>query len=139
MSTLLEIALQNAAYGSFVHHTDSGTRVVTPEQVKAIFLRPVPKGQRVHKVNLRLSSEMVQYYLQAAHNAAAKQDKKLLEEEAYDLAVSFVAQDMEKIGLPMTGEPVESRNGGWACLVEQEIRQDTELLAAAEAFLAAAK
>ena len=139
MSTLLEIALQNAAYGSFVHHTDSGTRVVTPEQVKAIFLRPVPKGQRVHKVNLRLSSEMVEYYLRAAHQKAAEQDKKLLDEEAFDVAVSFLAQDMEKIGLPMTGEPVESRNGGWACLIEQEIRKDEELLAQAEAFLAGAK
>lgn len=136
MSTLLELALKDSSYATFVHHTNDLRKQISVSEVRSILERPLPKGQSVHKVNLLLSSIVVKAYLATA---SVKSGLPKESQECSEIAVSFLAQDMQKIGLPMYGDPVPTKGSGWSCLIEQEVRSNPELEAEISAFLAAAK
>jgi len=137
MSTLLEIALKDSSYGTFVHHKDGKRKLVSVSEVPSILESPLPDGQSVHKVNLLLSSEIVDAYLALA---SKKSGLKLSDEECISIAVAFLAQDMHKLGLPMYGDPVPTKSDGWSCLLEQNVKNaNAEVDSAISAFLAAAK
>jgi len=137
MSTLLEIALKDSSYGTFVHHSDGKRKLVNVSEVPSILESPLPDGQSVHKVNLLLSSEIVDAYLALA---SKKSGLETFDAECIGIAVAFLAQDMQKIGLPMYGDPVPTKSDGWSCLLEQNVKNaNAEVDSAISAFLAAAK
>lgn len=137
MSTLLEIALKDSSYGTFVHHSDGKRKLVNVSEVPSILAGPLPDGQSVHKVNLLLSSEIVDAYLALA---SKKSGLETFDEECIGIAVAFLAQDMQKIGLPMYGDPVPTKSDGWSCLLEQNVKNaNPEVDSEISKFLAAAK
>jgi hypothetical protein len=137
MSTLLEIGLQDSSYATFVHHIDGKRKLVSLEEARSILLSQIPVGQTVHKINLLLSRNMVEHYLELASD---KSGISMTNPECDDIAVSFLAQDMQKIGLPMYGDPVPTRSDGWSCLIEQVIRNhNTKVDVEIQDFLATAK
>jgi hypothetical protein len=137
MSTLLEIALKDSSYGTFVHHSDGKRKLVSVKEVPTILAGPLPDGQSVHKVNLLLSCEIVDAYLALA---SKKSGLETYDGECIQIAVAFLAQDMQKIGLPMYGDPVPTKSDGWSCLLEQNVKNaNAEVDSAISAFLAAAK
>ena len=137
MSTLLEIALKDSSYGTFVHHSDGKRKLVNVSEVPSILESPLPDGQSVHKVNLLLSSEIVDAYLALA---SKKSGLEIFDAECIQIAVAFLAQDMHKLGLPMYGDPVPTKSDGWSCLLEQNVKNaNAEVDSAISAFLAAAK
>jgi hypothetical protein len=138
MSTLLEIGLEEASYATFVHHIDGRRKLVTLAEVPAILKSPLPDGQSVHKVNLLLSYTMVKAYLALA---SKKSGLKRSDQECIAIAVAFLAQDMQKIGLPMYGDPVPTKTEGWSCLLEQDAQAiaNAEVDSAIDEFLASAK
>jgi hypothetical protein len=93
--------------------------LVSVEQVRNILKSEIPVGQNVHKVNLLLSRNMVEHYLELA---SLKSEHSMAHPDCTDVAVAFLAQDMHKLGLPMYGEPVQTRSDGWSCLIEQVVR-----------------
>lgn len=137
MSTLLEIALKDSNYGTFVHHSDGKRKLVSVREVPNILAGPLPDGQSLHKVNLLLSCEIVDAYLALA---SKKSGLETYDGECIQIAVAFLAQDMQKIGLPMYGDPVPTKSDGWSCLLEQDVKNaNAEVDSAISAFLAAAK
>ena len=137
MSTLLEIALKDSSYGTFVHHSDGKRKLVSVKEVPTILTGPLPDGQSVHKVNLLLSCEIVDAYLALA---SKKSGLETYDPDCTEIAVSFLAQDMQKLGLPMYGDPVPTKSDGWSCLLEQNVKNaNAEVDSAISAFLAAAK
>jgi hypothetical protein len=137
MSTLLEIALKDSSYGTFVHHSDGKRKLVSVKEVPTILEGQLPDGQSVHKVNLLLSCEIVDAYLALA---SKKSGLETYDGECIQIAVAFLAQDMQKIGLPMYGDPVPTKSDGWSCLLEQNVKNaNAEVDSAISAFLAAAK
>lgn len=137
MSTLLEIALKDSSYGTFVHHSDGKRKLVNVSEVPSILAGPLPDGQSVHKVNLLLSSEIVDAYLALA---SKKSGLEIFDAECIQIAVAFLAQDMQKIGLPMYGDPVPTKSDGWSCLLEQNVKNaNPEVDSEISKFLAAAK